>query len=298
MKQFLSRLSGGILLIACCILVMAPMQDFAANKYSFAVKKEGHGKPVIFIHGLFCSGAIWDETVAHYKKDYTCYEITLPGFAGQAPISGDSVLKTFTSELAAFIRENQLNKPSIVGHSMGGWLALQLAVLYPDLPGKLVCVSTGPFLPAFITGAAATPENSRSMAVMIKKNMSALTPDRIRDAQQYITHGMVTDSANTQKIMDMAIRSDSRTQGEVMYELYTTDLRDQLGAIRCPVLALGDWLAYKDYGASRGGVLDNYQQQYKKAPQTIFAINDVSRHFIMLDDPAWFYEQVDAFLSK
>lgn len=294
MKKLFSR----ILIIALLFLATAPLNGYAAHTWSFAVKKAGQGKPIIFIHGLYCSGAIWDEAVAHYKKGYTCYEITLPGFGGQAPIRSDSILKTMTLELADFIRENKLEKPVIIGHSLGGWLAMQLGIWYPELPGKLVCVSTGPFLPAFMMGATATPDSSRPMAIQMKERMSSLTAEQVRDAQKYMLAGMISDSANIQKVSDMAISSDSPTQGEVMYELYTTDLRDQLPAITCPVLALGDWIAYKNYGATRESVLENYQQQYSKAPQTVIAINDVSKHFIMLDQPKWFFEQVDAFLAK
>ncbi|MGO4290581.1 alpha/beta fold hydrolase [Chitinophaga sp. RAB17] len=298
MKQVFSHLPARILIIVFLFLDTIPINGYAAHTWSFAVKKEGQGKPVIFIHGLYCSGAVWDEAVAHYKKDYTCYEITLPGFAGQAPIRSDSILQTVTRELADFIRENKLNKPVIIGHSLGGWLAIQLGIWYPDLPGKLVCVSTGPFLPAFMMGAGATPDSSRPMALQMKERMSSLTAEQIRAAQKYMLGGMITDSINIKKITEMAVTSDSPTQGEVMYELYTTDLRDQMNMITCPILALADWAAYKSYGATHENVLENYHQQYRKAPQTVIAMNDESKHFIMLDQPKWFFEQVDAFLAK
>jgi hypothetical protein len=74
-----------------------------------------------------------------------------------------------------------------------------------------------------------------------------------------------------------------------------------MGQIRCPVLALADWSAYKSYGATAESVKANLEDQYRKlsskngASLTI-AINDSSRHFIMYDEPKWFYEQVDRWL--
>jgi N-formylmaleamate deformylase len=50
--------------------------------------------------------------------------------------------------LADYIRKNNLDKPVVVGHSLGGYLALLLAVKYPDLPGKLVIVDSYPTWPA------------------------------------------------------------------------------------------------------------------------------------------------------
>src|ERR1035438_697514 len=128
-------------------------QKVMANP-SFAVEKIGAGRPMILIPGLFCSGHVWDETVEHFKDKFTCYEITLPGFAGQPPISSDSLLVVVARQLADFIQQNKLEKPIIVGHSLGGSLALQLGVMYPTLPGALVIVSSAPFLP----GLALSPD--------------------------------------------------------------------------------------------------------------------------------------------
>ena len=73
---------------------------------SFDVTKTGTGRPMILIPGLFCSGKVWDGTVEHFKDRFECYEITLPGFAGQPPIQSDSILKTITGQLANFIKQN------------------------------------------------------------------------------------------------------------------------------------------------------------------------------------------------
>jgi N-formylmaleamate deformylase len=74
-----------------------------------------------------------------------------------------------------------------------------------------------------------------------------------------------------------------------------------MGRIQCPILALADWSAYKAYGATAESTRTNLVDQYKKftpangAALTI-AINDNSKHFIMYDEPQWFYQQVDRWL--
>ncbi len=59
----------------------------AAKKpsYSFGVKITGHGPPMILIPGLKGSADTYNDVVRHYKDRYTCYVITLAGFAGQPP---------------------------------------------------------------------------------------------------------------------------------------------------------------------------------------------------------------------
>ena len=51
--------------------------------YSFGVKITGHGKPMVLVPGLKGAAETFDDVVAHYKDHYTCYVITLAGFAGQ-----------------------------------------------------------------------------------------------------------------------------------------------------------------------------------------------------------------------
>src|ERR1700744_3353585 len=146
-----------------------------AQSYSFSVEKTGHGPAMILIPGLDCSGAVWKETVAHYKDRYTCYSLTLPGFAGQPAIHGDSLLVTVAREIGRYIADNKLNKPLLVGHSLGGWLALEVAVVNPGLPGGIVCVSSAPFLPALSMGSNVTVDSARKIGAMIRGYLSNQT---------------------------------------------------------------------------------------------------------------------------
>src|SRR5580704_4477500 len=108
---------------------------------SFHVDVTGHGQPMILIPGFASSGKTWDSTVAHYKDHYECHVLTLAGFAGEPRIEAP-FLETVRKDLAAYIRANKMNKPVIVGHSLGGFLALWLAEQEPNLVGPLVIVDS------------------------------------------------------------------------------------------------------------------------------------------------------------
>ena len=82
-----------------------------------------------------------------------------------------------------------------------------------------------------------------------------------------------------------------------MYELFTTDLRGELGKITSPALVLMSWTAYQAH-ATREQVEHNYQAQYVQLERRQMVMADHARHFIMLDDPAWFYGQLDGFLNQ
>jgi len=286
----------GVLLAGLAALTLLPAVSKA--QYSFSVQKTGQGPALIFVPGLYCSGDVWKETVAHCKDRYTCYSLTLPGFAGQAPIHSDTLLTAISREIVRFVVENKLKKPLLVGHSLGGWVALQVAGMKGDLLGGVVCVSSGPFLPGLSMGNDVTLDSTRKVGATIKGYMVGQTPEQTRQSQKYILPTMIRDSVRINEVANMAIASDPATQGEVMYELFSIDLRPEMNKIHCPVLVLGDWVAYKSYGATRENVLEKYQQQFAKAAHVTIAISDTAKHFIMFDEPVWFFGQMDAWLKK
>ncbi len=269
-----------------------------ASEYSFNVKIVGKGRAAILIPGLDCSGDVWNATADQLKSNFTCYIITLPGFAGQPPIHSDSILKTVAAQLANFIKEQHLEKPVIIGHSLGGWLALYLGATYPDLTGDIVSVSSAPFLPALSMGSNITLDSASKIGLMIKKSMESQTPEQVKQSEKYVLSTMITDSEKIAEVAGMTEESDQATQGEVMYELFSDDLRPLIGNIKSRILVLNDWITYKQYGVTHESVYDALKQQYRLAHDVTIKINDHSKHFIMYDDPKWFYKQLDNFLEK
>src|SRR5437016_159006 len=98
---------------------------------SFSVSVSGLGRSMILIPGLESPAAVWDEVAAHYKSTYQVHALTLAGFAGQ-PAVPDLRLSTVRDDIIRYIRENRLDRPVIVGHSLGGFLALWIAAAAPD----------------------------------------------------------------------------------------------------------------------------------------------------------------------
>jgi len=66
------------------LLISCPSSHSAQARAQqmFTVDVKGHGKPVIFIHGLYCSSEVWKETVERYQKNYECHVLTLAWFWG------------------------------------------------------------------------------------------------------------------------------------------------------------------------------------------------------------------------
>lgn len=90
---------------------------------------------------------------------------------------------------------------------------------------------------------------------------------------------------------------------DVLADIYGLDLRDDIARIRAPVLALGTWRGVHDqvmdvakFDITQPMVNQSFASQYAKLPRLHFALSENARHFIMCDDPAWFFAELDAFL--
>ena len=130
---------------------------------------------MILIPGLTCDGAVWDSTVARFGDRYECHVITIAGFAGQPPIERRPMMENVVIDLAEYIRTEGLDRPVIVGHSIGAFTAMLLASTEPGLVGPVVAVDGMPFYSA-LTNPNATEESARPAAEMMRAMMSNMPP--------------------------------------------------------------------------------------------------------------------------
>jgi pimeloyl-ACP methyl ester carboxylesterase len=290
MKRLFSLPTIGLILALLLGTRVAHAQTF------FSVEVTGKGKPMILIHGLYCNGDVWKETVERYKNEYECHVITLSGFGGNPSHLTDPFLESVKDDIIAYTQTKKLRRPILIGHSMGGFLSLWTAASAPGLYDKVVAVDGTPFLAA-LAMPGATVESSKGMAMNIKNAMSGQTPEQIFESQKTYLPTMISSPERVLQVANIAKKADSNTQAQVMYELFTTDLRSIVASIDCPVLSLGAWIAYKDYGATHDSVLANHTHQLAAVKNSTVEINDTARHFIFYDDPEWFYSKVDSFLK-
>lgn len=262
---------------------------------SFEVKVSGSGSPIIFIPGLTCDGTVWDETIARYSDTNECHVLSLAGFASQVPTDlSNGFLKTVESEIIAYLSENAINQPVIVGHSLGGFLALQIAIDHPDLARSLLIVDSLPFLPAAMNPAA-TAENTKLQAEAQKDMISKGGQN---EAQlRMMLQMMITSPENQERALKMGTASDPKTVAQAVYELSTIDLRQDVSKIKTPTTILGAWYGYAHFGATKETTTATFTTQYAKLPDYRLVMSERGKHFIMWDDPELFYSELDVLLK-
>ncbi|MEJ7604373.1 MAG: alpha/beta hydrolase [Kofleriaceae bacterium] len=287
------RLTTVVVLAACASAPPPVESPAAAPPKSFAVTVTGHGPPVILIPGLSSSGETWDSTVAHLRGRYTCHVLTLAGFAGVPPIAGP-LLPAVRGELARYITERRLDRPVVIGHSLGGALALSFAAEQPTLVGRIVIVDALPFLTGILAGAK-TVDEARPVLEGMRKTLAGQTQPQyeafVRSGMQ--TRSMVRSDADHARIIAWGLASDRTTVSNAMLDLLGTDLRPVLPRIAAPSLVIATWAGWGE----RDGTVETFRAQYVGLAGTQLVVNDTARHFVMLDEPAWWFAALDRFLE-
>lgn len=252
----------------------------------FAVKVSGSGRPVILIPGLGCPGAVWDETVAHLGAGYQTHELTMAGFAGQPVVDGASIAST-RDELIHYIRERKLDKPIVIGHSLGGFLAYWIAETEPDLVGSIVVVDEALFLPSAIDPAA-TLDSAKTDTAQFRDQMLSLAPAEFTTMLRTMFTGMTANPDRLEPTIVAVTQSDQRTIANEIYELFTTDLRPDAARIRIPALVV-----FADGPLAKGATA-----QVELLPAHQIEVVPKAKHFVMTDEPAAFFAVLDAFLAR
>ena len=251
---------------------------------------------MILIPGLASSGETWDSTVAHYMDRFECHVLTIAGFAG-VPRVPAPMLDKVRDGLADYIRKNHLETPIIVGHSLGGFIAMDLVAKYPDLAGKLVIVDIYPFTLGL--SPTMTPAQAKTVAAQIRKTIADMTQEGYLAYSKAgtATDNMVTSDANKQRLIAWSMASDRTAVADAMYELYSADLREEVAKITVPTMVFGTWRGNEGYGAVHDTVDAALRAQYAKVKGVELHVADNSRHFIMWDDPDWMFGHMDRFLG-
>ena len=264
---------------------------------AFQVTAVGEGRAIIMIPGLASSGTTWDETVKHLRGQYRCLELTLAGFAGVPAILGP-LLAEARDQIAQYIRDNHLERPVIMGHSLGGSIALDLASRYPDLVGPVIIVDSLPFF-AGAWFQADTLAKAQPTVEQMRKGMSGMTHEQwvAMTLSGASTNSMATSTSDQKKLIDWGLASDQKTVTDATIELVSADLRPELSKIETPVLVLGTWVGLQGYGVTKDAATAVFREQYSGVKNLDFAMAEKARHFVMWDDPAWFNTQVDGFLA-
>ena len=104
----------------------------------------GKGFPLVLVHGFLGSSDMWQPQINFFKKDFRVITPDLPGFGKSNKLKSLSSIQSIAKLLLENLQKKRINKFHLLGHSMGGMIAQEMAKKKGDKISKLVCYSTGP----------------------------------------------------------------------------------------------------------------------------------------------------------
>ena len=257
------------------------------------------GPVVVLIPGMSTPGAVWDAEVARLAPDHRVLVVEVRGFDGERDTVNESAgaIDGVVADIATDLKSRGLTDATIVGHSLGGLIAMKAGLAHPDLASRLLVVDALPFF-GTVFSADATVETMAVQAGRMREMMTARA-QMMRDMGAKGTTsgagaaGMSVDEATRVKIANWSLKAEPLVVGEMVYEDTTSDLRRDIAGLTMPVTVL-----YQASGDNSAAATAIYTRDYAALKGARLVPVDNTAHFVMLDRPDAFAAELAALLAR
>jgi len=278
---------------------LAQARPFASDRIVVSVR--GTGPDVILIPGLASTGEVWRRTADRLDDDYRVHVVSIRGF-GDVPAGANTtgaLVAPVASEVRRYIAQARLDRPAIIGHSMGGLVALRAAAdagrdRRGAAVGRVMVVDATPFFPSLISPGA-TVGDVEPIARIAYQALLFLGDEALR-AQGTALGDQLGGASNSVFSAAGWQGGDRAVLAQGLYEVMTTDLRSRLPDISAPVTVVYGWSA--DDRSPRSHLDGLFQAGYRNLPRPArFERIEGAEHMVMIDQPGRFLAAVDRFLA-
>jgi pimeloyl-ACP methyl ester carboxylesterase len=230
--------------------------------------------PIVLVHGIACHRGFWTAQVQHFAPRHRVVAVDLRGHGGSDAPAQPYTIGTFADDVAWTCAQLELARPVVVGHSLGGVVALELAAAHPEQVRAVILIDS-----VLLQG------DRRDFAV--RELVSALRgPDAERALREYFASFFSPndDPERVAWILDEAVRTPPHVTSSV-WEESQRSWDDAEALHRCSVPAL-----YLDAGTPNADLV----RAAELCPQLVLGRTIGSGHFSPLEVP----EQVNAMLDR
>jgi len=244
-------------------------------------ERDGKGPEVVLVHGFLGSGKIFQPLTEHLVRNFSVTTIDLPGCAGSYDIAYPSTVEDLSQMVADTIRSAGIEKCSLLGHSLGAMIALELSLQQPELLEKMVLYGGCPdgYLPDRFESTEESIDMIRSRGIpAVAEDLTAQWFQRGKDDPMYPL------------ARDGALMSNEAAAIENVKSWDLWQARERLGDVRTPTLIIcGD--------NDRSTHPDLSIEMWKTIPQSQLFIAPDSGHIVHLELIEEFNSVVERFLS-
>lgn len=271
------------------IITLLFLAQFAFTQKAITVVKSGAGKPIIFLPGFTAPGSVWDETINNLNGSYESRIVSYAGFNGLESI-GTPWYDAIKKQLVEYIKNEHLSNVTIIGHSMGGNLAIDVVVELPDQIIGLILVESIPCMRELMMPGV--PASSLQYDSPYNNQMLAMSDEDFRKMATGMSQNMTNVQSKVKVLNNWSINADRKTYVYGYTDLLKLDLRDKLININVQTLILGASFPSKEIEKA------NLEKQYANLKNKEILIVEGSKHFIMFDQPEWLYTQINKYMRQ
>jgi pimeloyl-ACP methyl ester carboxylesterase len=259
------------------------MPTIHVNGVDLYYETHGTGEPVLLVHGLGSSTQDWEAQIPALAQQFEVIAFDVRGHGRSAKPRQRYSVKLFADDTAALIRALGIAPAHVVGISMGGMIAFQLAVDAPGLVRSLVIVNSGP----------AMPIRTVAQRMMIWTRIAIVRIRGMRAMGQVLADKLLPKpdhAALRAAFIERWAANDPRAYLSALHGLVNWSVMDRLADITCPVLVLS---ADQDYTPIP--IKQAYTALMKHAELVVI---DDARHFMPIEQPAAFNAALLKFLTR
>ena len=186
---------------------------------------------LVLIHGAGDSSAVWEKQTAYFSKSHQVLAVDLPGHGARVREPGMDRHEKYAQEVCRIMDQQSISKAVVAGHSMGGAVALTMALEHPDRLQGLILVATGARMkmrPDFL-------EEARKTAEIYGSEVPSAT--HIIPVEQMVHPAIPTDVV--QWLKDRIGRASAQATYADFQANNNFDVMNRLGEIRTPTLVVG-----------------------------------------------------------
>ncbi|TXD81624.1 alpha/beta hydrolase [Subsaximicrobium wynnwilliamsii] len=258
-----------------------------SNPKPFIVETIGQGKPILYLPGFATPGSVWKETVESLNLERKSHLFSYAGFNGNAPIAMPWY-SSIKKAIIEYIIVNDMSNLIIVGHSMGGNLAVDIASEIPSRVSKIIIVEALPCMREVMMPNV--PAESLYYDSPYNKQMLEMDAQQFKNMATMMASNMTLIENKKDIITNWILEADRETWVYGYTDLLKLDLRTSLSKVTCETLILG--ASFPDVKIAKA----HYENQYSNLSNKKILMATNSKHFLMFDQAEWFYKTVNDFL--
>jgi len=260
----------------------------------------GEGPPLVFVHGLIERWTQWVEQLSVFASSHRVIAMDLPGF-GDSPMPAEKIsISGYARTIERLLEVLEIGAAAFVGHSMGGFTSVELAINFPERVSRLVLVS-----PAGLS----TYNNPRNLwlVAQMRRFKRVVNPYHARVGKHAALFAGRPRLRLLEPTTNVVARHSDRLPApfveefvrglgapgyiEGMQAIFDYDYRDRLGEIACPTMIV--WGDRDRVVTARDA--DLYERLIPNARKAIF---EDTGHMAMIERPAAFNALLEQFLSE